>query len=86
MIVGAPPPTASASGPADGAPTLRCNRDLFLLGFDSVRAFRFIPLLLHTCKPLDCISCSILNAITGLVKLANNLEHLVAQLKAVFRK
>jgi len=59
---------------------------MFLLGFDSVRAFRFTPLLLRTCKPLECIGCSILNAITRLVKLANNFEYLVAQRKAVFRK
>ena len=72
------PPTVTASGLADGTPALRCNRDLFRLGFDRVSAIRCTLLLFHTCKPLERISCSILNAITGLVKFADNFEYLVA--------
>jgi len=83
FLVGEIPPTATASGLADGAPTLRCNSDLFRVGFDRVPAIRCALPLFRTCKPLECISCSILNAITGLVKLADNFEYLVAQLKAI---
>ena len=72
------PADGAAGGLADVAATLGCNRGQFLLGVDSVRVFRLIPLLLRICKPLERISCSILNAITGLVKLANSFKHLMA--------
>ncbi len=66
---------------------LRRNRRLFQPNVDCRRVVRILWCnfwLLRTCKPLECISRSILNAITGLVKRANNFEYLVAQLKAVF--
>jgi hypothetical protein len=49
--------------------------------FDSIRVLRCAHLPLCTCKPLEHVVRCILNAITGLVKLANNFERLVAQLE-----